>query len=207
MKKSLLSPLFRLFVLSLFALSSCEKIPGHAVVPVTQTTTNNNNGSSGSTTGGGTTTTGGTGVGPVGIGATNTVIFQFNGTTYTWASPNYFMGLNEVPINPASSGKYSTTISAFDGVGKSIIIGYNATTAGTYLVDMFTITMSGVDLEQTGLTKSLYTKVTAESIHIINTVGYYAAGSVKGTFDGYVTNTNSSTNDSVRVSGSFNISQ
>ncbi|RKR83274.1 hypothetical protein BDD43_3478 [Mucilaginibacter gracilis] len=163
---------------------SCRKVPGHDVTP------------SGSGSGTGT----GTGTG------TNTITFQFSGKTYTWSSPTYFVGLNSVPV--MMSPKYSTEISFFDsGLTGSIILGYEDTVPGTYPIDSFFLTMTGVNLQQTGATKSFKATITSENIHVTNVVGNYAAGTVKGTFDGYVTDTNSAKSDSVRVTGSFNVAQ
>ncbi len=104
--------------------------------------------------------------------------------------------------------KYSTIISAFDPTfTSSITFGYDNTAPGTYRMSIFALSLPGIDAKQTGSTSTLYTHVTKESIHVLNATNNTAAGIVAGTFDGYVTNINSATKDSIKVSGSFNIAQ
>lgn len=191
MKKTLLNCLYAALILT-----SCTKMPGHYTGIVAKTTTTSS-GTTGST--GSTGSSSSDGVGPVAIGATNTVIFKIgNDAEKALSSPSYVFAINSLALSSGSG--YSTSVSSFDMLFTTYFsIDYTGTSAGTYKVRFFHLTMTGVDLQQTGATSTFKTKVISESIAVSNTQSNEARGTVKGTFDGYVTDTKSAKSDSVRV--------
>ncbi|WP_448699025.1 hypothetical protein ACFGVR_19060 [Mucilaginibacter sp. AW1-3] len=201
-------------------LSSCEKIPGHATGVAAKTTggtgstggTGGTGGSGGSGsndgTGVGNTSWGGNGVaagggsGPVAVGPANTVIFRINNdTTYTWPAKFFNTSYNTLgaPFNSTQ-----VTFGAKASIGyNDFEIDYQSLTPGSFSHINLTINLSlsmGND-QKTYLTSSHNDKVVVIS---------QTANTVTGTFSGYLQDASgigAHSSDSVRVVGSFNISQ
>lgn len=214
------------YVLFLFAfatvLGSCEKIPGHSVVPSGgsgSSSSGGGGGTSGSTAGGGSsggsttgciTPSGATpninGIGPVAIGATNTISYQVNnGTVYT-VPASYPITAN-FKSNGGIAGGPFTDIEAIDATtGNKFYIEYNSLSTGivnAYLCtlsippyDMLSSVAFGFGSEKFNITTSNITGDTSGSGS--------STGTVKGTFDGYMVD---NCFNQVRVSGSFNFSK
>ncbi|EHQ29614.1 hypothetical protein [Mucilaginibacter paludis] len=193
MKKNYTSQFISLLAIAVLALSSCEKIPGHTVAPSTSTSTSTSNGGSGGT---------------FSLGS-GTVTFQIdNGTTYTWTSPAYLTSFGTT-IVPGSSTR-STLITAAPkdvnlALTTSFDLSFSGTTPGTYPMNGWGAGVNLPNLTLTAAGGSEVVKVTTASITLTSALYGTAKGTVRGTFDGKMYNT--TTYDSVRVSGSFNITQ
>jgi hypothetical protein len=202
---------FGLLISGLVFLQACAKISGHDTGVVGKTSGGSTSGGSGGSTSGGSTGGGSTGssnagVGSVAIGGTNTIIFQTGGKTYSFSSPAYYFGINSLKVFMSTS-TYSTDLSCFDiAFVASLNMSYENSVAGTYSMNHFNFTTTGINLQATGAT-TLITKVVTEGIHVTNTTTNQASGTVQGTFDGYVTDTKTTNQDSVKISGSFNLVQ
>ncbi len=217
-----------LIVLGLFTFSSCEKMPGHLINPVTSTGSTGNKGTTGSTGSTGTTgstgstgttgstgstgttgstgstgTTGSTGstgitgftgstngIGPIPVGAANTIIFQVNGgQTITWKPPTYTVGF--------ASGLGLTNISGINAAGDVFTFGLFSAAAGINDVSSSMITSPSLNLSDQGGEKMNITTYTVSGL----------TGTLKGTFDGFMSDKSQNPAVPVRVSGSFNITQ
>ncbi|WP_083227749.1 hypothetical protein [Mucilaginibacter sp. PPCGB 2223] len=202
------------FVLPLFLcgiiLSSCEKIPGHTVVPSGGANGGSTGSSSGSSSSGGGSSSGGSGgsggastmvpgggSGPIAIGATNTVIFRINNdTTYTWTAQDY--NIQIVTVSPPLNLTHPI-VSAKSGIGglNDFQIMYYSLSPGTQKSEV----KISLDLLSGNKFLTGTEKVTVTTEAMQNNVLV-----LKGTFDGYAY-VNSYASDSVRVAGSFNLTQ
>jgi len=219
MKKQILPNLNYCIALLFFCgtvLSSCEKMLWHSVVPSGSSHTASGGGSgsgsgtgsgsgsgsgtgsgSGSGTGGGSTMIGGGGSGPIAIGPTNTVIFRVNNdTTYTWTAKDY--NIQIITVSPPLNLTHPI-VGAKSGLGglNDFEIMYYALAPGTK-TSTVSITL---DLLSGNKYLSGNEKVIVSTEEMQNNVLI-----LKGTFDGYA-HVNSSGLDSVRVTGSFNLTQ
>jgi len=211
------------FVVALtgIAFTSCEKKAGYDLTKTSTSTAGSNgssasngNSGSGSSTGSstgnyigigdngngiGNTSWGGNGMiagggsGSVPIPPVNTIIFRVNNdTTYLW--PSKFPPLSYTQINVGA--KSSTLYNDFE-------LRYGSLSAGTYKNVHIAINISRI-------TGNNYAQISLASLHnTLVVTAQVAAGSTQssiGTFDGYMKDYNSKV-DSVRVVGSFNISQ
>lgn len=160
-----------------FIVPSCTKMEGHTLVPVSATAST-------------------TGIGPIVPGGTNTVIFQVaGGSRYIWTTPNYSAGF----ISFLGISSISSANSANDGFN----VTYFGATTGTFDATSLTIMTSGLNLEDEQQEKVNITEMPITPSSLSGTF----TGTIKGTFDGYMLDKSKSPSLSVRVYGSFNITQ
>lgn len=217
---------YAVLAMGVVTISSCEKQAGRSLIPSTAIGTTGSTGSSGSTGSTGTTgstgntgstgsngTTGSTGstgttgaggftgsttgIGPVVVGATNTIIFQVNGgAATTLSSPAYTLGF--VSINIIFN---VTTITGISSSGGTAVLGYFGGSTGTYSSTGSAIQIGSYNLSDDYGTETI--NVTTQNVS--GATG--SNGTIKGTFDGLMIDHSQTPNVSVRVSGSFNLQQ
>jgi hypothetical protein len=165
-----------------------------------------NTGSTGTSSSTGSTGSTGTpdpnGVGPVAVGATNTIILLVNGTTYTFNAPAYPLALGFETTSMEYGGPL-TNIQAHDPtLNYSVIISFKGLTTGVYTADIMGVTTPSLKL-------SAYSNdiekinVSTITVNCDSSVKYGCShGVVKGTFDGYMSDFNF---NKIRCSGSFNV--
>ncbi|MBW4891519.1 hypothetical protein KXQ82_17460 [Mucilaginibacter sp. HMF5004] len=149
------------------------------------------------------------GIGSVPIGGTNTFILLYKGVTYSYSAATE--NINISTLSTSNSGKPPTILSGQDNSSTSYVtLQFDDTVAGTYKLSGFNFRNvahgNDIKLILTRATSTAFAKVIAENVTANPIVTNYLIGTVKGTFNGYVTDDKSATLDSVKVEGSFNFS-
>jgi len=201
---------FAILLVCSFLFTSCEKIPGHTVDPLSV----KNSGSTGGTGTKGcpvTVYTGATpssnGVGPIAVGATNTIIFQVNNDSPVTVLPAAYPFVQQfLPTGSPANGP-QTVLTALDIVsGNNVDINYNSFTTGIYNAEALNITIPPYTL--LSVTANAYLPAMGTEKFNITTQNIVdvtkGTGTVKGTFDGFMVD---SCMNKVRVAGSFNFSK
>jgi len=144
------------------------------------------------------------GVGPVAVGATNTIIYQINGGAAVTASSGTGYQLSFTCLD-YGGGVGQTGLFAVSSTGVTITITYLGLTAGTYLAPGgFVINTSTYNLADNLATEKINVSTQNVTPTALGSISQ-ATGTIKGTFDGTMVDSNSGL--SYRVSGSFNMSQ
>jgi len=139
-----------------------------------------------------------TGIGPIALGATNTVIVQVNGgTATTFTAPTYMLSFLSVnAFLPLTSVFVLSTSNS-----NTVTLGYIGASSGIYSGIGSAITIGSYSLVDDNGTETI--NVTTQNV--TGSIG--ASGTLKGTFDGLMMDHNQTPAVSVRVSGSFNLQQ
>jgi len=146
------------------------------------------------------------GIGPVAIGAANTISFQVNnGATQTMSIPTYFMLVNFSSNSQLANGGPYSSVTAVNSAGTDYF-GLSFASLSTGLHDPVMISITTSTLSLTSFLGTEKINVTVDTPTGSTSGSGSQTGTLKGTFDGYMIDNNNNSR-SVRVTGSFNVTQ